>query len=179
MEHGAFCIIYRQPEQTRAVISKTRGRGAWSPPLGICEQAPPVAPVTSEVGKKKRVLQLSTTHSCSHSPGNTLAQAAPTRADHCHFLGHCNEEQPVKQFLCGLSRMGCFLCGLQVARANQQIFSDSKVGHGLPPAEVREQTPLAAPITSEDTTEEGTVNNHNPLVLSLPWGLTHPANRHC
>ena len=47
-------------------------------------------------------------------------------------------------------------------------------GRGLPPLGVHEQAPLAAPVTSEDTTEEGFVTKHHLLLLSLPWELTHP-----
>ena len=45
-------VIYRQRGQTTAVISETRG-GCGLPPLGVCEQALPGAPVISEVSKKR------------------------------------------------------------------------------------------------------------------------------
>ena len=45
----------------------------------------------------------------------------------------------------------------------------------MPPLGVPEQAPFAAPITSEDTTEEGIVTEHYLLLLSLPWENTCPA----
>ena len=41
----ASCVIYRWWGQTIAVISEIRGRSGL-PPVGVCEQPPPVAPVT-------------------------------------------------------------------------------------------------------------------------------------
>ena len=61
--------------RTTAIISDTRG-GHGPPTLGVCEQAPPAAPVTSEFGKKW-ALQPSTTGCCSHSSGNTSALLLP------------------------------------------------------------------------------------------------------
>ena len=43
-------------------------------------------------------------------------------------------------------------------------------GGGVP-----EQAPLAAPVTSEGTTEEGIATEQNLFLLSIPWELTHPA----
>ena len=53
------------------------------------------------------------------------------------------------------------------------VTSDSRGGHGWPPLSVCEQIPLAVPFTSEGTREEGIVTKHHPLLLSLPWELTH------
>ena len=55
MQHDASCVIYRQQGQTAAVFLEDRGRRVL-PPLGAYEWAPPEAPVTSGVGKKKRAL---------------------------------------------------------------------------------------------------------------------------
>ena len=46
------------------------------------------------------------------------------------------------------------------------VISDSRGGCGLPPLGVSEQAPLVAPITSEGSIEEGTVNEYH-LLLSL------------
>ena len=75
----------------------------------------------------------------------------------------------------GLSGMGCFWHGLQVVGATSVVISDSRGGHGLPPLGVYEQAPLAAPITSEGTTEEGIVTKHHPFLLLHPWKYTHLA----
>lgn len=72
--------------------------------------------------------------------------------------------------------MGCIVQGLQVVGANHQVISDSKDGLGLPPLGVCEQAPLAAPVTSEGTKEEGIVTKHRLLLLSLSWELTHGAS---
>ena len=80
----------------KSVISETRGRHSL-PPLRVCEQAPPAAPVTSEVSKKW-ALQLSTNRCCSHSPGSTPTLLPPLpntpssahTHDHCPFPGPCN-----------------------------------------------------------------------------------------
>ena len=55
------------------------------------------------------------------------------------------------------------------------VTSDSRGGRDLPPLGVTEPAPLAAPITSEGTTEEDTVMEHHPLLLSFPSEHTHPA----
>ena len=52
----------------------------------------------------------------------------------------------------GLSRTGCFLNGLQEVGVNHQITSDSRCRCGPPPLGVHEQSPLSAPITSEEAT---------------------------
>ena len=46
-------MIYRKKEQTKAVISETRGKHGL-PLIEVCEQVPPATPVTSEVSKKKK-----------------------------------------------------------------------------------------------------------------------------
>ena len=55
------------------------------------------------------------------------------------------------------------------------VISDSRGGHCPPPLGVYEQAPLAAPVTSEGTTEEGTVTEYHLLSLSHPWEHTLPA----
>ena len=55
------------------------------------------------------------------------------------------------------------------------VISDSRGGHGLPPLGICEQAPLAAPCTSEVTTEEGIVTENHLLLFSLSWEHTRPA----
>ena len=96
---GASCMIYRWQGKTAAVISEARGKHGLAP-LGACEWAPPATPVTSGIGKKekKRALQPSTKHCCSHSPGSTPTLLLPLTnilgsthmPDLCHFLRSCN-----------------------------------------------------------------------------------------
>ena len=74
----------------------------------------------------------------------------------------------MQQLLCGLSRMGCFLFGLQLVGQASEVISDSKGGHGLPLLGAHEWAPLAAPITSEGTREEGILTKHHLLLLLLP-----------
>ena len=52
------------------------------------------------------------------------------------------------------------------------VISDSRSGCGLPPLGVPEQAPLAAPITTEGTTEKGTAIEHHLLLLSFFWEHT-------
>ena len=52
MQCGASCVIHRQQGQTKAVISETGGR-CGLPSGGVCEQASPANPVTSEFSKKE------------------------------------------------------------------------------------------------------------------------------
>ena len=86
-----LCMICKQQGQTVVVVSEARER-LCLPPLGACEWAPSAAPVTSGVSRK-RALQPSTTHYCSHAPGNTLALQLPLQntlgstqtLDHCPF----------------------------------------------------------------------------------------------
>ena len=47
MGHDTSYVIYRWQGQITDVVSETRGEQG-PPPLEVCEQAPPVAPVTSE-----------------------------------------------------------------------------------------------------------------------------------
>ena len=55
------------------------------------------------------------------------------------------------------------------------VISDSGDGHDPPPLGVCEQAALAAAVTSEGTTEEGTVTEYHLLWLSNPWDHTSPA----
>ena len=48
---------------------------------------------------------------------------------------------------------------------NTAVISDSIDGHGSPTLGVHEQVPLAAPVTSEGTTEEGIGTEHHLLLL--------------
>ena len=73
-QFGNSCVVYNGV-QTTVVISDTR-HGCGLPPLGVCEQAPPVASGTSEVGKEEGIATNSTV-SCSHSPENTPMQLRP------------------------------------------------------------------------------------------------------
>ena len=86
--------------------------------------------------------------------------------DLCHFTGSCNLGQPVQHLLCGPSKKGCFLHGLQVVGETTAVISDSRGGRGPPP--------VASPVTSE----EGTVTRHYLLLLSLPWELTAKCSEH-
>ena len=51
------------------------------------------------------------------------------------------------------------------------VITDSRGGLETIPLGFPEQAPLVAPVTSK----EGTAIEHNLLLLSLPWELTHPA----
>ena len=44
---GASWVVYMWPKQTTTFISDSKG-GHGMPPVGICEKAPLVAPITSE-----------------------------------------------------------------------------------------------------------------------------------
>ena len=76
----------------------------------------------------------------------------------------------------GLSATQCLLGDLQVVGTNHSSHLRNQMGRGPPPLGILEQAPLGAPINSEDTTQEGTATQHHPLLLSLPWELTYPAN---
>ena len=54
-------------------------------------------------------------------------------------------------------------------------LSNYRDGRGLPQLAVHEQVPLAAPITSEGTTEEGIATKYHLLFLLLPWEHIYPA----
>ena len=54
------------------------------------------------------------------------------------------------------------------------VIPDSRGGHGPPSLGIPEQKSLAAPTTSEGTTEKEIVNKHQLLLLPLPWENTHP-----
>ena len=78
-------MVYKRQGQTTTVISDSRGE-LGPPPLGFCEQALLVAPVTSEAGTE-RALQLSTTCCCSHSSGDahTLLLQLPNAPGATYF----------------------------------------------------------------------------------------------
>ena len=65
---GVSCVDLRWQGETTAVISDSRG-GCGLPPLQVCELAPPVAAITSEVGTKEDT-STEHTHCCFHCPGN-------------------------------------------------------------------------------------------------------------
>ena len=48
--------------------------------------------------------------------------------DLCHFTGSCNLGQPVQHLLCGPSKKGCFLHGLQVVDKPPQLSLAAEVG---------------------------------------------------
>ena len=103
-------MIYRWQGQTTAVVSEARGRHDLLP-LGACEWAPPVTPVTSGVAKKekKKTLQPSTTLYCSHTPGNTpiLQLSLPNALGDTQILGHCPFPRPyTRSNWCSTSCMG-------------------------------------------------------------------------
>ena len=100
------------------------------PPLGVCEQALPVASATSEVSKKENSATNHYLLLLSHPWEHTHPAAAAAKysrqclnmLDHCPFSGPCNLEQLVQYLLRGLSGMVCFLRGLQVAGANHYSY---------------------------------------------------------
>ena len=78
---------------TTVVISETRGR-CGLPPLGVCRWAPPVAPVTTEVGKREGTATkhhplLLRKHTCLLRPLPD-ALGSTHMLDLCHFLGQCS-----------------------------------------------------------------------------------------
>ena len=89
--------------------------------------------------QKKRALQPSTTHCCSHPPGNTptlqlpLPNTSVPRSLIMSFSKTYNWEQLVQHLLHGLGGTGCFLCGLRWWGKATEIISDSRGGCGLPP----------------------------------------------
>ena len=113
MRCSTSCMIYRQQGQSPAAISDTRG-GHGPPPLLVCEQAPPVVPVTSEDRKEEDTaiehhpLLLSLPWEHTHlaaatatCPGATYtflitvtSQGPATRSSLCHLPmdpSHCQE----------------------------------------------------------------------------------------
>ena len=78
----------------------------------------------------------------------------------------------MQYLLCGLNRTGCFLHSLQVSGKTTAVITDSRGGHGPPPRGIPEGEPLAAPTTSEGTTEKDITMEHHLLLLSLPWKQT-------
>ena len=81
----------------------------------------------------------------------------------------------MQYLLHGLSRIGCFLCGLQVVGRTTAVISNSRGRNGPPPLGVPEQEPLAAPTTLEVNTEEDISTEHHLLLLSHPWEDNSPA----
>ena len=78
----------------------------------------------------------------------------------------------MQYLLHGLRGIGCFLHDHRWQRQNTAVISDFRGGQGLPPLEVPEQAPLAAPVTSEGTTEESIATEHQLLLLPLLWKHT-------
>ena len=72
-------------------------RGHGLPPLGVCEQAPFVAPVTSEVCREESaatkhqplLLSLPWEHTCSAAATAKCSRRCLHIPDHCHFPGPC------------------------------------------------------------------------------------------
>ena len=75
----------------------------------------------------------------------------------------------MQHLLCGLSGQGvsCMVCRWQ--GQTTAIISDSRDGRGPPPLGTPEQKSLAAPTTSEGTTEKDIMTEHHLLLFSLPW----------
>ena len=59
-------------------------------------------------------------------------------------------------------------------RKSTTVISDYRGGHAPLPLGIPEQEPLAAPTTSEGTTEEDVVMENCLLLLLFPWEHTHP-----
>ena len=162
-----------------------RGQGeAWL----ACEWAAPATPVTSGVGKKekKRALQPSTTHCCSHFPGKTPTLKLPLP----NALGGAQVPRhlvtiPLKDlttrrswgstFYTGQMGQGVYCVVCRQRGHTATVIPDSRGGHGPPPLGIPEQKSLAAPATSEGTTEKDIVTEHHLLLLLLPWEHTRPA----
>ena len=94
------CTGYGQQGQTTAAISKSRG-GHGPLPLGICEQAPLAAPVTSRVvtgestATKHHVLLPSLCWEHTHPAFATekgSGHQIQLPQGHCHFPGPCNQQ---------------------------------------------------------------------------------------
>ena len=67
----------------------------------------------------------------------------------------------------------CVVCWQQGQTA--AVIPDSRGGHGPLPLEIPEQKSLAAPATSEGTTEKDITKEHHLLLLFLPWEHTCPS----
>ena len=74
----------------------------------------------------------------------------------------------MQHLLCRLSRTGASCAVCRWRRQTTAVISDSRGGRGPLPLGIPEQEPLAAPTTSEGTTEEATAMEHHLLLLSLP-----------
>ena len=140
-------------------------------------------PQSPQRSAKKRTLQQSTTCCCSHPSGNTLAlllsRPNTLGSTHTYLINVTSQGPATRSSLCSTSCMGQVEWGASCMvyswwGQTTGVISDSRGGSGLPPLGICEQAPLATPITSEGTTEEGTVTKHHPLLLSLPWEYTHP-----
>ena len=97
-------MIYRQYGWTTVVISETKV-GCGPLPLGLCEQSPPTAPVTSVSDKKE-----GTTTEYSHSYGNipTLLLPllkAPGSTNTCLITDN-SKDPAIRSRLCSTSCMG-------------------------------------------------------------------------
>ena len=123
--------LYRWPGQTVTVILGARGRHGLLP-LGSCEEAPPAAPVTSGVGKKKRghcnqaprIVPLTPLGTPPTPPQLPLPNilGSMQMLDYCPLPRLYNEEQLVQHLRNGLGGMGCFLHDLHVAGANHHSY---------------------------------------------------------
>ena len=100
---GHLLLGYRQQGQTAAIISDSRGV-CGPPPLGVGEQAPPAEPShlrgwqEEGTATEHHLLWLSLPWECTH-PAAAAAKCSGhglhLPEGHCHFLGPCNQEQPV------------------------------------------------------------------------------------
>ena len=105
------CVVYRQQGQTTAVISGTRG-GRGLLPLGVCEQAPLAASVTSEVSKEEGtatnhqwlLLSLPWELTCPASATAKHSGRHLHLSDPCHFPGPCHFLVPPSLGSLSLSR---------------------------------------------------------------------------
>ena len=128
-------------------------------------------------------LQPSTTHCCSHLPGNTSPCSC-----HCqtfwavprHLITAPSQDPANSSSWCSTSWVGsagwgasCMVCRWWGKTPN--VISYSRDGCSPLPLGVPEQEPLAAPTTSGGTTVEGNVIEHHLLLCSLPWDHTSPS----
>ena len=74
--------------------------------------------------------------------------------------------------LCGLSGQGASRVVCKWQGQTTAVISDSKGGRGPLLLGIPEQESLAAPTTSEGTTEKDIVMEHHLLLLLLPWEHT-------
>ena len=155
------------------------------PPLGVCEQAPPVAPVTSEFGKKEGtatehhplLLSLPWEHTC---PTAATAKCSGQIPDACSLslprtlqLGSACAAPPVWAKWDGsmvplLLLVWSIGAGSKLLQCIARHLQESVNRQHLWP-----QSPQRAP--REGHPEKGTVTENHLVLLSLPWELTHPA----